>query len=176
MAGYGAMLSQRARVKVFPENALVHQRNWKAFIGISLNNRAGMSPVLLMQVFDWTKRNLGPFDLLVGDYLNRHNYQAFSGLTESVATEQAMRDGKQATERLRLLISTSPFESSIISAGALYQDPTFADRLARFERHFADNDNFRTLIHEAVDVFLARKYRSARLDSNVRAHCVAYQL
>lgn len=135
------------------------------------------SSSLLQTVCDWTRRNIGEFDLLVGDYLNRHNYQAFSGVEEAAAIDQTMNDGATATKRLQNLIARCSFENvSIISAAQLCAEPSFSVRLANFERHYCSHRRFRAFIDDAVDSFLARKYPTVLPDEKVRGHCIAYQL
>ncbi len=166
---------QHIKSEVFPKSSSVRPQTGKPLIGISLDNRTTKSDSLLLQTFDWTNRNVGAFDLLVGDYLNRHNYQAFQGESEATAIKKAMANGEQVTLRLRRLISEKYSKGiEVISAHTLYSAPRFSERLTRFQQTYTDNSHFRELIDQAVKSFLARKH--AAINDNVRNHCIAYQL
>jgi tRNA-dependent cyclodipeptide synthase len=171
---------QRARIKIdiFPNGAALHANSVRAFVGISLNNKTMASTKLLQMIFDWTRHNVGEFDLLVGDYLNRYNYQAFEGETEAGAVDKAKQAGDEARMRLRPLISSpGPYENAkIISTATLCEHATFSDRRAHFARFYSDNSEFRAVINDGVDAFLSRKHPKAVNDPAVRDYCIAYQL
>lgn len=166
---------RRASVTVFPDNGLERSKHRRAVIGISLNNFVSRSPALLEQLFAWTKENVGNFDLLIGDFLTRHNYQAFSGLPESAAVDQAMHDGERITNKVLPVLARSNDSARLISARSLYSDSSFTGRLRHFEQHYDKNTDFHQRIDEAVHEFLARQRHSQATD-DVRRHCVAYQL
>lgn len=167
----------RLKVKVYPRDGLVRQRSGKALIEISVKSQVTETLSLAPDTFDWTRKHLGAFDVVVGDYLSRHNYQAFGGANETVAITEAMRDGQQIAARLSHLISESPSQDArVISAGSLYGDASFCDRFVRFEHRYAEHAGFKLLIDQAVDAFLVRKLRDATPGDNVRSHCIAYQL
>jgi tRNA-dependent cyclodipeptide synthase len=164
-------------VNVFPEGALTNPVEGKVFVGVSLKIRTAELPAHLSWALNWTRDNLGRFDLLIGDYLNRHNYEAFDGATESGAIEHTTRDADHASKKLRRLISANSMEGvELISAAVLCKNPDFLGRLEHFERRYRDNHDFRLLIDQAVDNYLRRTASSTRVDQSVRAHCVAYQL
>jgi len=162
-------------VRFFPD---VPDR-WKAgktIIGISLNNQVSKCSPALRNLFDWTREHRGAFDLLVGDYMNRHNYQAFHAASEAEAEKLAVLDGRNATARLEKLLNECGTEGvSVISARSLYTDATFRERLAHFAGVYAANKAFSDPIHEAIGAFLARKLEVI-VNQDVRRHCVEYQL
>ena len=167
----------RLKVSLFPDDSALFQNSGRAFVGISLNNRIMSSPELLSVVLDWSTKNVGDFDLLVGDYLNRYNYQAFDGATEEMARQRANCDGAEARLRLYKLISPhGSFQSTIISTRALYERSSFRSRFADFWQHYSRDSEFRSAVEEGVDAFLARRHPLAISDSVVRNYCVAYQL
>lgn len=171
---------QRARIKVniFPDDAKLRSNSVRAFVGISLNNKTMASKDLLGLIFDWTDRNVGKFDLLVGDYLNRYNYQAFDGETEASAIAKAKQAGAEAKKRLDPLISPSgPYgNAAIISTATLCEHSTFSSRRAHFMQYYSDNPEFRGVVQEGVDAFLARRHPEMANDPAIRDYCVAYQL
>lgn len=166
------------KIQKFPRNASLNANSKRAFVGISLNNRTMESGELLRAVFDWTAKNVGEFDLLVGDYLNRYNYQAFERETEAAAVEKASRAGAEARKRLEPLIApNAPFGNvALISTAALYQRPSFQNRRAHFEKYYSSNADFRELIQQGVDAFLMRKHPDSLSDTTARSYCVAYQI
>ena len=167
--------SQRAVVDIFPDGA--QAAKGKAFVGISLNNRLSGTEEALRQIFEWTKERLGPFDLLIGDYLQRHNYQAFRGFSEPVAIEKAMQEGERTMEFLRSLTNRLEFDHvSMISARSFYTKPDFDNRCGRFGQLYAERDDFKSLVREGADSFLARKYPELLHDDSVYGHCIQYQL
>jgi len=167
---------QRITVKAFPPTGLARERRGKTFIGISLKGPLVGAP-LRREVLDWTQSNVGTPDLFVGDYLNRHNYQAFDRVPEAQAIEQAMRDGARTIDHLKGLLSAwGVVDVAITSASCLYKDPSFSSRLARFNKQYSENESFKTLIDRAVDAYLTRKRHDKKPDENVSRHCVAYQL
>src|ERR1700694_1058330 len=95
---------QRITSKIFPQNRFAQIRRRKPFIGISLKKPLTGDP-LQREILNWTLHNVGTPDLFVGDYLNRHNYQAFDGMSEVMAIQQAMRDGAETIEHLEGLLS-----------------------------------------------------------------------
>ena len=171
---------QRSRIKIniFPDGAKLRPNSMRAFVGISLNNKTMASTELLGLIFNWTDRNVGKFDLLVGDYLNRYNYQAFDGETEASAVARAKEAGAEAKRRLDPLISSpGPYgNAAIISTATLCEHPTFSSRRAHFMRYYSDNSEFRSIVQEGVDAFLARRHPQAVNDPATRDYCVAYQL
>ena len=167
----------RNRIKIFPADGLRRSGQGRAFIGISLYDRPPGAINRLKAAMDWTTANAGPFDLFVGDYLNRHNYQAFAGMSESAAIIQARHEGARAIDWLQHLVSDRGQDRpQILSAEHFYSDPTFTSRLHRLEQHYAKNAPFKTAIEGAVDAFLSRKHPEKRAEPEVRHHCVAYQL
>jgi tRNA-dependent cyclodipeptide synthase len=165
------------KAKVFLPDGLTQPRRGKAFLGISLNNRIAISPQVFRAVFDWVATNVGGADLFIGDHLHRHNYQAFDGMAEPAAIEQALRDRDEFTARLRgFLAPGGSTAAAIMSASPLYQNVTFPDRLSRFRKQYASGGAFKRLIDDAVHAFLARKQRDQVVDEEIRGHCVAYQL
>ena len=67
----------RVRVRVYPQSDADSSVRGKAFLGISINKRILDSLQSIHILIDWVRVNFGAADLLVGDYLNRHNHQAF---------------------------------------------------------------------------------------------------
>lgn len=172
------MKRARLKVELFPNDAKLRPNSTRAFVGISLNNKTMASSDLLQLIFDWTSREIGKFDLLVGDYLNRYNYQAFDGETEATAVAKAKQAGVEAKKRLAPLISSpGPYENSaIISTATLCEHSTFSSRRAHFLRYYSDNSEFREIVQEGVDAFLARRHPQSVNDTAIRDYCVAYQL
>jgi tRNA-dependent cyclodipeptide synthase len=162
--------------RFFPHDFPDRWKDGKAIIGISLNNQVSKSSLLLQQLFNWTREHRGAFDLLVGDYMNRHNYQAFNAASKPDAERKAVSDGSKATVMLRKLLDECGSEPvSVISATSLYMDATFGERLAYFNEVYATNKAFSDPIHEAIGAFLARK-PDVIVTKDIRRHCVAYQL
>jgi len=172
------MLRARTKIDIFPADATIFPSPGKVFIGISLNNKTMQSVSLLGTIFDWTMQNVGTFDLLIGDYLNRYNYEAFEGEAKRDAIEKARRAGDEARKRLAPLTSSpSPFASAkLISTAELCRRPSFEARREHFRQHYTDNADFRAVIQEGVDAFLTRRHPEALSDARVRDYCVEYQL
>jgi tRNA-dependent cyclodipeptide synthase len=168
----------KVSVRIFPKKSQLHFESVRAFVPISLNNKAMVSTDLLRIVFDWTEMNVGKFDLLLGDYLNRYNYQAFGGETEKGAIEKARQAGDEARKRLEPLISSTESyrNAKIISTAMLCKNENFGARLAHFREYYSDNTEFRESVQEGVDLFLTRRHPQAADDPSVRDYCVAYQL
>jgi tRNA-dependent cyclodipeptide synthase len=168
----------RISSKTFPEGKANRDARGRAFIGISLNNRTMASEQALKQILDWTIHNVGAFDVLIGDFLNRFNYQAFDNDPEPLAVEKAMRDGDAARKKLGTLIAGSaPYASvALMSSASLCNQPSFQERCAQFERLHIENSTFHSLIEEGVMSYLKRKFPKVLLDEHVRHCCVAYQL
>ena len=164
------------KVSVFPANGLSRQQHYKALIGISLGSRSSQSSRRLRQLLNWTADAIGSCDFLVGDYLNRHNYIALDGYTESEALARADHDGNEVARRLDPVIADARVSASVIRSKSLYDEPTFQPRLERFRGTYKTDREFKSLIDEAIDQFLERKGMGLRQDSGVREHCVAYQL
>lgn len=164
-----------ASITIWPPNGLQFSKSGKAFIGISLNNFVSRSPLLLRELFSWTASRFAAFDVLLGDFLTRHNYEAFSNLQASAAIEKAMQDGKRTSERIAAPMAEASPGAQILSARTLYQEPGFRMRLSRFERQYEQNPTFRRLIDQAVNEFLNRR-RVNHASTTIRHHCVAYQL
>jgi len=160
---------------ILPPDRLDHLRDGKGVVGISLNNFVSRTPAMLEELFVWTKENIGEFDLLVGDFLMRHNYEAFDKLPEIDACDRAMSDGIRVTNRIRPVLAQAVQESRIISARSMYDERSFPLRLQRFEQEYSQNAGFRGAIDQAVREFLARR-RFASATEKIRSHCVAYQL
>lgn len=150
----------------------------KAFLGVSLNSQTMKSVDLARRIFDWTIDNIGNFDLLIGDHLERFNYQALYNATEVEANEMAEREGAIARERLMPLIGPNrPFQNSgLISATDLCLRLSFEGRLRRLQRHYSNNSDFRSLIEEGVDAYLKRIHPVAMTIEKVKRNSVAYQL
>jgi len=167
----------RISTKTFPATPSIARPSGRAFLGLSLNNRVIANPTFLTAVFDWVKRNVGEFDVLLGDYLHRHNYQAFDGMEEQKAIEQTIKDGKHAVAELQQVAAQCGITgASIISGGELFGDADLPTRIARFERMYLDRCDFAALVDQTTASFLERKHPTVRLDENVRAHCTAYQI
>jgi tRNA-dependent cyclodipeptide synthase len=166
-----------AEVRIFPESRSLHRVSGeKALIGISLKNYVSRSPLALKQIFEWTHQHCGAFDLLLGDYMNRHNYQMFCAESEAEAEEHAIRDGRHAAKAIGSVLFGGCFNGAkIIQAHTFYNDQTFAARLRRLERVYAENATFKERIHQAIGAFLAR-HGDFRMDPVSTRHCVAYQL
>src|SRR5664279_1036644 len=110
-------------VRVYPQKSLDSRQIGRAFIGISLKPRKQQNVPQLGKVLDWTKEHIGQFDLLVGDFLNRHNYEAFDGMEEPAAAEVAMQHGRETVEQLHHLLALhSTTDADVLSAHALYSD------------------------------------------------------
>jgi tRNA-dependent cyclodipeptide synthase len=166
----------RTKVNVFPATASADSLKRRTFVGVSLDNRLSTTPSHLRPVFDWTKNHLGSFDLLVGDYVNRHNYRALDGLTERLSIIRAKKEGENVAERLRTLLHKDGFDDvAVLSAFSVCADASFLERFARFERYYSERSEYRELIDEAVNSFLMRKLGSATSDIRVRDHCFTYQ-
>jgi tRNA-dependent cyclodipeptide synthase len=176
--GKPSMKRARVKVNVFPDGAKLRCNSERAFVGISLNNKTMASSNLLGLIFDWTHCNVGKFDLLVGDYLNRYNYQAFDGETEISAVAKAKQAGVEARKRLAPLISSpgSYENAAIISTATLCEHSAFTSRRAHFMRYYSDNSEFRGIVQEGVDAFLTRRHPQAANVPAIRDYCVAYQL
>jgi tRNA-dependent cyclodipeptide synthase len=172
------MLRTRLAITSFPSGTKRAEGSTRAFIGISLNNKTMEAPHLLNAIFDWTKQNVGAFDLLVGDSLTRHNYRAFDGQTEGAAFERAMKSGEEAKKFLESLLATaeSNFSAEVISSYSLCEQRVFSNRLDHFERCYANNLEFKNLIDQGVDEFLLRRHSKSMRDRVKRDFCVAYQL
>ena len=167
---------QIVEIRSFPRDVRGRWKEGKAIIGISLNNQVSRSLPALRQLFEWTREHRGTFDLLVGDYMNRHNYQAFHAASESDGEKRALLDGRNASVKLRKLLDEVGSEGvSVISARSLYMAATFGERLSYFKDLYATNRAFSDLIHEAIGAFLARK-PDVIVTEDIRRHCVAYQL
>jgi tRNA-dependent cyclodipeptide synthase len=168
----------RIKFKTFSGRKADHDARGRAFVGISLNNHTMGSEQALKQILEWTIHNVGAFDLLIGDYLNRFNYQAFDNDPEALAVEKAMRDGDEARKKLSPLISVPGLYATVdlISAANFCNQPAFHERRAHFEQMHAANSEFRGLIEEGVKSYLKRKFPKVSLDEHVRRFCVAYQL
>lgn len=164
------------KVSVYPADGLSRQQHLKALIGISLGSRASQSSRRLRQLLNWAANAIGSCDFLVGDYLNRHNYIALDGSTESEALARAKQDGNEVARRLAPVIADARVSAVVIRSESLYDEPTFQPRLERFRRSYEADREFKLLIDEAIDEFLERKGMALRQDSRVREHCVAYQL
>lgn len=170
---------RRVRIKYasFP-GSLPFAKDRRAFIGISLNNSIMAAATLPEIILEWTDENIGSFDLLIGDYLHRYNYQAFERATEQIAAERAMQDGEEARRRLSSLISNGGrfAAATAISTASLVERESVRRRRLGFRGFYEEQPAFRALIEEGVDAFLTRKHPSSLRDDAVRRYCVAYQL
>jgi tRNA-dependent cyclodipeptide synthase len=163
--------------EVYPSGrSLVKGR--KTFVGISINNSVMQSDTLPRKIFEWTEHNVGQFDILIGDYLHRHNYKAFTGASEELAAERAMEDGLEALKRLSPLISPGQrfFGTTAISTATLIARTSVIARRCLFEDFYEKRSDFRALIDVGVDAFLSRKHPLSLRDMSVRRQCVCYQL
>jgi len=164
-------------VRVFPESSRTGPQPGKVFIGISL--KAGMLPRedMLQQVFAWTLRQLGPFSLLLGDHLNRHNYSAFENLPEDVAESRAIAEGDTAADILQRIVENSAVGTvPIYRASELVSTPGYAKQRDMLVQRLGVDDQFRNLIQRGVDVFMTRNARLRASRASVEPHCVAYQI
>jgi tRNA-dependent cyclodipeptide synthase len=166
------------RPSAFPNGSNISDRDRRALVGISLNGKKILATDLLTQVFEWTDNNVGEFDLLIGDYLNRYNYQAFEGSSPNVAIEKATNAGKEASSRLREIITQSTIHShvSMISSAKVTEGEDFLARSSHFFRCYSENENFRRAIDSGVDKFLGRSHPQLLKNVKIRDFCVAYQL
>jgi tRNA-dependent cyclodipeptide synthase len=168
----------RINVTKFPEHAQLSADLGRAFVGISLNNRTMESSVFIEAIFNWSWENVGEFDFLIGDYLNRYNYRAFDGDSEMTAVEKAKQAGNDARKRLVSLISRHDLEGRLtaISAAELCERSCFADRLAHFRQCYSDSFEFTKIVDDGVDAFLSRRHPLFLTDAKIRRYCVQYQL
>ena len=167
----------RVTAKFIPENKLLGTQQSRAFLGVSLNNRVTTNPDSIERVFAWVAHHVGKFDPLLGDYVHRHNYQAFNGMSERAAEEQSRKDGEHAATQLRDVAATCGSKDvSLITAEMLSREPEFATCVARLRQLYGEHDRFRTLIDETTNAFVMRKHSSVPLNDKVRDHCTAYQL
>src|SRR2546421_345302 len=113
-----------ASVTIFPDNGLKFSTTGKALVGISLNNFVSRSPLLLGQLFSWTASHFTTFDVLIGDFMTRHNHEAFSNLPERAAIERAMDEGKRTSDRIAPPMAAVSPGSRILSARTLYEEPS----------------------------------------------------
>jgi tRNA-dependent cyclodipeptide synthase len=136
---------------------------------------ANSDPALRL-IFDWTRTNVGRFDVFIGDYLNRHNHQAFDGLSEAMAIQRTRAEGKRFMERIaRLMEESDPNGGKVLSSSSFYHVSGFGECLAYFKGQYASHARFKSFIDEAVSTFLARK-RNVIVDDAILEHCVDYQL
>jgi tRNA-dependent cyclodipeptide synthase len=175
-SGRTSKVMSKVTFRVLPSDGLALQPNRRAVVGVSLNSRTAISRERLRDILQWTATHIGECEFLVGDYLNRHNYEALEGLSASEAIARTRRDGASVIARLHELIQESSIPATVISSESLYTEPTFMDRVNRFNVLHQRDERFRLLIDEAIDAFLARKRRAIRQDPSIRDHCVAYQL
>lgn len=166
----------RVSVSVYPEARGTTSLGDKAFIGISLNNRLSASPALLREVISWSLVRLPSFDILVGDLLERHNYQAFQGLTSDEALDRALQDGRRLTDLIRELGAVSDQRAEILLASRLAQDPSYAGRLIRFRKLYQSDQRFRRPIDAAITAFISRRHPLLPLSPDIFDHSVEYQL
>ncbi len=117
------------------------------------------------------------FDVLVGDYLHRHNVQFLDGLPGSQAVHHAMADGKQIMTLIREILDANDCRDvRLISSYSFYNEVSFRSRIDRFKSMIAADPHFRSLLEFAIKVFLQRK-APALLDSKAGyEHSLAYQL
>ncbi len=164
--------------KIIPDKGQANFDSLRAFVGISVDNSIIYSPDAISGIFDWAFDNVSSFDVLIGDYLNRHNYQAFNGDNELSAIEKAEYAGIEARKRLAPLISQQTHHgiAQFISSTDLWSRQSFATRRAHFETCYSKRDDFRKIVDEGVDKFLSRRHPLSLYDAEVRAHCTAYQL
>lgn len=167
----------RVRTKIFPNLDFSTEQIGKILLGVSLNNRVSNSADSLSQVFDWTCTHLGKCDFLVGDFLNRLTYQAFHGLAESDAIQQAMTDGERLISRIDHVAARSAcLSATIISTATLMKERVALEKKAYFEFLFRTREPFKRLIEDDVAAFIKRRTTDSRIDESAYSYCIQYEL
>src|ERR1039457_1840506 len=100
------MWSSRPDVRRFGPIGVPSENAGRVFLGVSIGNRATESNDLLGSAIGWTAGQFAKFDILIGDYVHRHNREALLDESAVVALERSMMMGAVAgnhvTEILKL--------------------------------------------------------------------------
>jgi tRNA-dependent cyclodipeptide synthase len=171
------MSAPHARIKVYGADGYARSDLGRAYVGVSLNDRADYMQKLLLPTCAWAESEFGNYTLLVGDYLHRHNVEMLLGTAPNEAVERAMSQGAAvAAEVLRAVPARLSAVPEILSARDQYDDPSFKARLAKFRRCHETDERFVLLVQRGVHAFLSRKNKGL-LDSDAAwGHCISYQL
>jgi len=149
----------------------------KAFLSLSLNNQIANSWQALAWVLTWMQDHFETYDVVVGDYLQRHNEAIEAGQNDDRAMSNAVDRGRQMITAVeRLLPKGSARGVKVIASSDLAKDVSFPERLRRLQAWNADSIGFGILTSTAVDYFLKRKHPAHMLDPVAREHSVSYQL
>lgn len=165
------------RTTVYPEQPLGGLRQLRAYLSLSLSNKIISSDSTLLSVLNWVDEHFDRCDIVIGDYLHRHNIATAKSVNESESLRVAMAEGQVLSKRIQALASQGQLpDRTIILTSTLRDDPSFTSRVESLEHWYSAEARFRGFIEDAVDAFMKRKHSSEPHDQAVRNHSVAYQL
>jgi len=163
--------------RVFPPSARPQLRSSLAYLSISLSNRLTASPTRLRQALQWMHRNVGQFDILVGDYFHRHNLEDLERRRPDEALALATADGRVHGHRLRSALNQlGLLDIGIRHASDFTHQTTFASALHSMKLDFGSNQPFARLVEQGADAFLGRLAPGRISIEIARRHSREYQL
>jgi tRNA-dependent cyclodipeptide synthase len=171
------MTSSELYAKLYPAGEPESLRVRRGYLSVSLTNRLAKEPARMRQVFAWIRDNVGCFDVVIGDYFQRHNLEALDGLIQPEALSRAIEDGRNVARRAQeVLDSLALPEVAILCASDVCVGAKFSERLAAQHELYDSNELFRQSIIVATDDFLRRLAPSQSNAERARRHSCSYQL
>ncbi len=154
--------------------------NWSkgAFLGVSIKNSQFRNKNSLVQILNLFKKNVkdGVFNIVIGDYLDRHNEIIFNNYTEEEAIETSLKKGDELIKLIKNELKELDITNySFIRTQEFYKRDNFLSLFNKYKNIYKLNIPFKKIINETVMHFFERMEFTDNSDSKFH-RCVDYLL
>ena len=179
------MSSRERRVKVVAihphQTRLEDLADKGAFLGVSISNPMMRTPSVRF-FLEWANFHFRPVDILIGDWIERHNLNPETENDTERSCALAMAKAEPVVTAINEAKSRIPeIEMKLVSARDVAMEPKFNSVLSILTNHFESDAEFRSLVLTDVHDYLARNQKrkpqthALAIDTSV-AHSVQYVL
>ena len=138
-----------------------HSHNWSkgAFLGVSINNSQFRNEQSLEQIFNTFKENVGDgtFNILIGDYLDRHNEMIFNDYKEEEAIKISLKKGDILIKKMENVLKKLNIGNySFVRTEEFHSEENYLELFDKYQQLYNRNTSFKNLVDKTIEQFFNR--------------------